>query len=101
MKAKTVRQAWRKLWPAVMTAEGASVEERVAGFYVHSRDTVHELVSMFEKLDTSIPECQVSQVYMEEWIDANKGIVSRTIADEHLINAVMNPYWAAGIAQSV
>jgi hypothetical protein len=48
---------------------------------------------MFEKLDPSNPEWGVSQVDVEEWIDADKRIaVSRTRADEDLINAVMNPY---------
>ena len=27
------------------------------------------MVSMFEKLDSSNPECEVSQVDVEEWID--------------------------------
>jgi hypothetical protein len=38
------------------------------------------------------PKCEVRQVDLEKWIDADKGIeVSRTIADEDLINAVINP----------
>jgi len=41
---------------------------------------------MFEKLDPSNPECGVSQVDVEEWIDADKRIaVSRTRADEYLM----------------
>ena len=91
MKGKTVRQVWRKLWPAVMTAEVASDEEYFVGFNVRSKDIVHEMVSMFEKLDAWNPECEVSQVDVEEWIDADKGIVvSSTITDEDLINALMN-----------
>jgi len=49
---------------------------------------VYELVSMFKTLNTSNPECEVhvSQVYVEEWIDAGKGIVvAHTIADGVLI----------------
>jgi len=47
---------------------------------------------MFEKLDPSNSECGVSQVDVEEWIDADKRIaVSRTRADEYL-NDVINPY---------
>ena len=50
------------------------------------------MVSMFEKLDSSNPECEVSQVDVEEWIDVVKVIeVQRAIADGDLINAVMNP----------
>jgi hypothetical protein len=46
---------------------------------------------MFEKLDPSNTECEVSQVEAEERIDANKGIeVSHTITDEDLINSLMN-----------
>jgi len=57
-----------------------------------NKDTVHEVVSLFEILDSSNPECEVSQVDVEEWIDADKGIVfSYTIAGENLTNAVMNP----------
>ena len=44
LKAKTLRQAWRRLWPAVMIAEGASDKEGFVGFNVHNRDTVHEMV---------------------------------------------------------
>ena len=40
----------------------------------------------------SNPTCEVSRVDVEEWIDADIWIeVSRTIAYEDLINAVMNP----------
>jgi hypothetical protein len=47
---------------------------------------------MFEKLDPSNPECEGSQVDVEEWINEYKGIVvSCTIAIEDLINAIMNP----------
>lgn len=67
-------------------------EEDLAGVYVRHKDTVHELVSMFEKLDPSNPECGVSQADVEEWIDAHKRtVVSRTRADEDIMNAVMNP----------
>jgi len=49
------------------------------------------MVLMFEKLDTSDVEHEVSQVDAEERIDDGKGIeVSRTIANEDLINVVMN-----------
>jgi DDE superfamily endonuclease. len=57
-KAKTVCQAWKKLWPAVMTADGASDEEGFEGFYVRKEDTFHEIVSMFEKLDPSNTKCE-------------------------------------------
>jgi hypothetical protein len=50
---KTLRQALRKLWPAVMTAEGAVDEEGLVGFNVHNRDIVNENVLMFKKLDPS------------------------------------------------
>jgi len=47
---------------------------------------------MFETLDPSNPECEVSQVDVEEWIDAGKGIVvAHTIVDGVLINAVYEP----------
>ena len=37
---------------------------------------------MFETQDLSNPECEVSQVDVEVWIDASKGIVvANTIAD--------------------
>jgi hypothetical protein len=53
---------------------GCLDEEDFAGFYVHNKDTVHELVSLFEKLDPSNPECEVSQEGVEEWIVADKRI---------------------------
>jgi hypothetical protein len=47
---------------------------------------------MFEKLDPSNPECEASQVDVEDWIDADEGIVlSHTLANEDLINAIVNP----------
>jgi hypothetical protein len=52
-----------------MIAEGALDEEGFVGFYVH------EKVLMFEKLDPSNPECEVSQVHVEECINAAEGIV--------------------------
>ena len=64
---KNVRQAWRILWPTIMTAEGASDEEDFAGFNVRNKDTVRETVSMFiETLDAWNPDCEVSQVNVEE-----------------------------------
>jgi hypothetical protein len=41
-----------------MTAQGASVEEDFMGFNDCNKDKVHEIVSMFEKLDLSNPECE-------------------------------------------
>jgi len=62
------------------------------GFNDCNKDTVHEVVSLFEILDLSNREHEASQVHVEEWFGADKGIVlSHTIADENLINAVMNP----------
>ena len=50
------------------------------------------MASMFEKLEPSHPECEVSHEDVEDWIHADKGIVeSRTVADGALIDAVMNP----------
>ena len=66
------------------------------GFIDCNKDTVCEVVSLFEVLDPSNPECEASRVDVEEWIDADKEIVlSHTIADENLINAVMNPNFAS------
>jgi hypothetical protein len=37
---KSLSQAWRKLWPAVMIAEGASEEEEdLVGFNVYNKDS--------------------------------------------------------------
>jgi len=72
VKTKTLRQAWRKLWPAVMIAKKALDEEGFMGFHVHNRGTVHEKVLMSEKLDFSNPECEVSQVDVAECINAAK-----------------------------
>jgi hypothetical protein len=75
-----------------MTAEGALDEEHFAGFNIHNKDTVQKMASMCEKLDPSNTECEGSQVDVEEWIDVGTGIeMQRAIADEDLINAVMNP----------
>jgi hypothetical protein len=83
--------SWRKFWTAVKIAEGALVENDFMVFNVCNKDTVHEMVLMFEKLDSSDAECEVSQVDTEERIDEGKGIeVSCTTANGDLINAVMN-----------
>ena len=50
----------RKLWQAIMIAEGPLSKGDFAGFNVHSKGTVHEMVSMFEKLDFLNSECEVS-----------------------------------------
>ena len=45
--------------------------------------TVHEMVSMSEKMDPSNAKSEVSQEDVEAWDDAEKGnVVSRTIAVE-------------------
>lgn len=56
--------------PAVTNAEGASDEEDFTGFNVCNKE-VHEMVSMFEKIDPSNTICEVSQVDVEEWNDAD------------------------------
>jgi len=67
VKTKNVRQAWRKLWPAVLSAEGASDEEDFAGFNVRNKDTVRKMVSMFfDTLDAWNSDSEVSQVDVEE-----------------------------------
>jgi len=69
----------------------ASCEDFV-GLNDGNKDTVNEVVSLFEILDPSHCECEASRVDVEERIDADKGIVlSHTIADKNLNNAVMNP----------
>jgi len=40
------------------------------GFNVQGKGTFHEMV--FEKLDPSDPDCEVSQVDVEEWINADR-----------------------------
>jgi hypothetical protein len=72
MKAKPLRQTWRKLWQAVTIAKVALDEEGFMGFNVHNRDAVHEKLLMFEKLDPSNPECEVSEVDVAECISAAK-----------------------------
>jgi hypothetical protein len=73
METKTLSHIWRKLWPAVMTAEGTSEEEDLAGFNVHNKENSWSGFSVV-KLDPSNPECVVSQVEEEEWIEVGKGI---------------------------
>jgi hypothetical protein len=41
-----------------MTAQGALEEEDFTGFNDCDKDTVCEMVSMFEKMDLSNPECE-------------------------------------------
>jgi len=53
VKAKTLHQVWRQLRPAIMIAEGAWDEGAFARFNVRNKDTVHEMVLMFEKSDLS------------------------------------------------
>jgi hypothetical protein len=55
-----------------MIAKGALDEEGFMGFNVHNRHSVHGKVLMFEKLDLSNPECDMSQVDVEECINAAK-----------------------------
>jgi hypothetical protein len=76
-----------------MAGEGASDEEDFAGFSIRNKDTVHEMVSLYKKLNPSNPEFEVSQVDVEVWTDAGKGsAVSRTVADVDLFNAFLSPF---------
>ena len=85
-------QTWKKLWPAVMAGEGASDEEDFAGFNIRNIDTVHEMVSLYEKLNTSNPEWELSQVDVEVWTDAGKGTnVSSTLTDVQSFNTFLSP----------
>ena len=68
---KTLSQVWRKLWPAVMTAEGTSEEEDLVGFNVDNKDSSWSDFSIV-KQGPSNPECVVSQVGEVEWIKAGK-----------------------------
>jgi len=45
METKNLSQFWRKLWSAVMIAEGALEEEDLAGFMFTTK-TVHGVVSL-------------------------------------------------------
>ena len=84
-------QAW-KLWQTVMAGKGASDEKDFTGCNIRNKDTIHEMVSLYEKLNPSKPECEVSQVNVEVWTDAGKGsAVSRTVADVDSTNAFMSP----------
>jgi hypothetical protein len=75
-----------------MIAEDTLSEGDFTEFNVRNKDTIHEMVSMSEKNYTSNPKSEVSQEDVEEWSDADKGIlVSCTIAVEDLSNAVINP----------
>jgi hypothetical protein len=42
-----------------------------AEFNVHYEAAVHEMVLICKKLDPSNPECEQSQVDVEEWNDAD------------------------------
>ena len=73
-------------------AKGAADAKHFVGFNVRNKDTGHKMASIFEKLELSNPEREVSHEDVEDWIPAYKGIVqSRTVADGALIDAVMNP----------
>jgi hypothetical protein len=74
-------------------AKGPADAEHFAGFVnLRKKDTGHKMASMFEKLEPSNPECEVSHEDVEYWIRADKGTTeSRTIADVALIYAVMKP----------
>jgi hypothetical protein len=75
-----------------MAGEGASDEEDFAGFNIRNKDTVHEMVSLYEKLNTSNPEWELSQVDVEVWTDAGKGTnVSSTLTDVQSFNTFLSP----------
>jgi len=75
-----------------MAGEGASDVEDFAGFNIRNKDTVHEMVSLYEKLNSSKPECELSQVDVEVWADAGKGTaVSSTVADVDSIHTFLSP----------
>ena len=51
---KNLHRDLRKMWPAILITEGASVEKDLAGFKVCNKDKCHEMVSMLEKQDPSM-----------------------------------------------
>jgi len=50
-----------------MIAEDALSEGDFTEFNVRNKDTIHEVVSMSEKMDLSNPKSEVSQEDVEEW----------------------------------
>jgi hypothetical protein len=79
-----------------MAGEGASNE--FVGFDIRNKDTVHEMVSMPEKLNTSNTECEARQIDVEVWTDVREWIaVSRAVADGDIINVIMSPEFESKI----
>ena len=71
---------WIQGW--VMAPEGALDEEHSVGFNAHNKDSSWNGINVW-KIWPLKPECEVSQVDVQEWIDAGKGIeVSCATADE-------------------
>jgi hypothetical protein len=62
-EGKNLHRSSRKMWPAIIISEGASVEEDFGEFKVCNKDTFYKMVSMLEKLDSSNPECEVRKMW--------------------------------------
>jgi len=57
-------------------AKGAADAKYFAGFNVRNKDTGHKMASIFEKLELSNPECEVSHEDVAVWTPAIKGLYS-------------------------
>lgn len=90
VKAKTLRRAWRRLWPAVMTPEVPSGKENLEN--LQKKDTDQEMVPVFKEASPPNLEYELKQEDIEKCIDTGKEVVLlHTSPDEDLIDTVPNP----------
>uniref|UniRef100_A0A7M4F5K3 DDE-1 domain-containing protein n=1 Tax=Crocodylus porosus TaxID=8502 RepID=A0A7M4F5K3_CROPO len=93
VKSTTLRKAWRKLWAAVMFAEGSSDEEEFSGFNVrHKKESVKEVLDVLQNADPTNPLTKLEDTELEEWVNIDQDLdVVQTLTDVQIIEKVVHP----------
>uniref|UniRef100_A0A7M4DWB0 DDE-1 domain-containing protein n=1 Tax=Crocodylus porosus TaxID=8502 RepID=A0A7M4DWB0_CROPO len=85
VKSKTLRRAWRKLWPRVMFAEGSSDEEDFEGLNVrHKKNTIAQILEVVKDAPSTNPVNKLKESEIEEWVEADKE-VEHVFSDAEII----------------
>ncbi|XP_025050506.1 jerky protein homolog [Alligator sinensis] len=91
VKSKTLRNAWRNLWPSVMFAEGSSDEGDLEGFNVKRRkNTIAQILEVVKDAPSTDPVNKLEGSEIEEWVEADKE-VEHVFNDAEIIKCVVNP----------
>nr|XP_014431724.1 jerky protein homolog [Pelodiscus sinensis] len=92
VKSVTLRRAWRKLWPSVMSTEVSSDEDEDEGFKVRvGKNTSPQILERVKDIPSSHPINKLHESEIEEWVETDKEVeVTQTVTDTERIENVFN-----------